>query len=78
MKGTKASWMTFQLGSTPPMPRAAWTLTMSRVDSEPLTSTTDAMDNPSAASYEMSWADARTLPSSGYFEPDAQPASMMP
>ncbi len=39
---------------------------------------TAARLNPSAASYEIICADARTEPSSGYFDPDAQPASMIP
>src|SRR4051795_9629938 len=51
---------------------------MKRVDSEPVTSTTAATDRLRAASYETIWADARTAPSSGYFDPDDQPASITP
>src|ERR1700733_8677671 len=51
---------------------------MARVESEWLTSTTMTVVMPSAASYEITCAEARTEPSSGYFEPDDQPASMTP
>ena len=51
---------------------------MARVESEWLTSTTVTTVMPRAASYEMTWAEARTEPSSGYFEPDDHPASMTP
>ena len=37
-----------------------------------------ATAKPSAASYDTIWADARTEPSSGYFEPELQPASITP
>src|SRR5580704_8442145 len=52
--------------------------TIARVDSEPVMRTTVTTVMPSAASYEIICADARTEPSSGYFEPDDQPASMTP
>ena len=56
----------------------SWTSTMPEVDSVPAINSTAARLRPSAASYEIICADARTAPSSGYFEPDAQPASMIP
>src|SRR6478609_6059264 len=52
--------------------------TMQLVVSVPDTSTTASTASPSAASYDTIWALARTEPSSGYFEPDDQPASMTP
>ena len=48
------------------------------VDSVPAWMSTPRMASPNAASYESSCADARTEPSSGYFEPDDQPASITP
>src|SRR5262245_38103543 len=56
----------------------AWSLTMPRVESVPARRSTPSSESPSAASYDSSCAVARTEPSSGYFEPDAQPASMIP
>src|ERR1700687_111723 len=47
---------------------------ISWVDSVPAWISTPRMARPKAASYESSCADARTEPSSGYFEPDDQPA----
>src|SRR5580704_19622251 len=55
-----------------------WEATMARVDSEWLTSTTITVVMPSAASYEITCADARTEPSRGYFDPEDQPASITP
>src|SRR5580704_13749538 len=52
--------------------------TMARVESEPVTRTTMTVVMPSAASYEMTWAEARTDPSSGYLDPEDQPASITP
>src|SRR5581483_5783045 len=72
-KGMMPNRMNSQLKMPP-----NWWSTMVRVDSEPASSTTAATDNPSAASYEIIWADARTEPSSGYFEPDDHPASITP
>ena len=46
--------------------------------SVPAWSSTATTDRPNAASYDSSWADARTEPSSGYFEPLDQPASITP
>ena len=51
---------------------------MPRVESVPDWMSTPTIASPNAASYESSWADARTLPMSGYFEPDDQPASITP
>src|SRR5580700_915630 len=66
-KGTNPSRITFQ--SQKPW---AWLPTMVRVDSERAVRTTATTLSPSAASYEIIWADARTEPSSGYLEPDDQ------
>ena len=57
---------------------AAWESTIARVDSEWVTMTTMAMVRPMAASYEIICADARIDPRSGYFEPEDQPASIVP
>src|SRR5580692_4823586 len=73
MNGTKPRRIRFQFQN--PFDCAA---TIARVEMEWLTSTTVTTVMPSAASYEMTWADARTEPSSGYLEPDDQPASMTP
>ena len=51
---------------------------MSCVESVPAWISTPRIARPNAASYESSCADARTEPSSGYFEPDDQPASITP
>src|SRR3954447_21872315 len=51
-----------------------WPLTMPFVLNVPETSSTAAMLKPRAASYDTIWAEARTDPSSGYFDPDDQPA----
>src|SRR6476659_10641485 len=51
---------------------------MPRVLSVPACSSTATIDRPNAASYESSCAEARTEPSSGYFEPLDQPASITP
>ncbi len=48
--GTTASWITFQFGRTAPIPRVACCATMSCVDSDPETSTTEAIESPRAAS----------------------------
>ena len=61
-------------------PRSAhdcW-FTMARVDSDSVCTRTPTIARPNAASYESSCADARTEPSSGYFEPDDHPASITP
>src|ERR1700728_4162597 len=71
--GTKPSRIRFQFQN--PFDCAA---TMPRVDRVWLTSTTVTTVMPRAASYEMTWDEARTEPSSGYFAPDDQPASMTP
>ena len=60
------------------LPTPSWTSTMPEVDSVPAMSSTAARLRPSAASYEIICAVARTEPSSGYFEPDDQPASITP
>ena len=60
------------------LPTPSWTSTMPEVDSVPAISSTAARLRPSAASYEIICAEARTEPSSGYFEPDDQPASITP
>src|SRR5262249_29398540 len=52
--------------------------TMSCVESDPAITSTPRIARPNAASYDRSCADARTEPSSGYFEPDDQPASITP
>ena len=49
-----------------------------RVESVPACTMTPTIESPSAASYESSCADARTEPSSGYFDPDDHPASSTP
>src|SRR5947207_6789429 len=49
---------------------------ISWVESVPAWISTPRMARPNAASYDRSCADARTDPSSGYFEPDDQPASI--
>src|SRR5882724_10292430 len=51
---------------------------MSCVDRDPAWIRTPSTARPKAASYESSCADARTEPSSGYFDPDDQPASITP
>src|SRR3954447_15927174 len=51
---------------------------MPRVLSVPACRSTATIDRPNAASYESSCAEARTEPSSGYFEPLDQPASITP
>src|SRR6478672_397059 len=56
----------------------ACALAMPRVLSVPACSSTATTESPNAASYDSSWADARTDPSSGYFEPLDQPASITP
>src|SRR5947208_15638295 len=69
-------------GTTPSCHRfhrhGACDTTMSWVESDPAASTAPATARLIAASYETICADARTEPSSGYFEPDDQPASMIP
>ena len=60
------------------LPVHACCSTISCVESVPAWISTPRMARPNAASYESSCADARTEPSSGYFEPDDQPASMTP
>src|ERR1039458_2811237 len=71
MNGTKPRRMRFQFQN--PFDCAA---TMARVEMEWLTSTTVTTVMPSAASYEMTCADALTDPRSGYLDPDDHPASM--
>src|SRR5580700_9498982 len=53
MKGRKPSRIRFQFQKP-----FDWDATMARVDSEPVTSTTITVVMPSAASYEITWADA--------------------
>src|SRR5271170_4406182 len=67
MNGTKPSRIRFQFQN--PFDCAD---TMARVESEWLTRTTVTTVMPSAASYEITWADARTEPRRGYFDPDDQ------
>ena len=71
--GTTPSRMRLRLRMLPP----CW-VTMSLTASDPVASTTAAVDRPRAASYDTICAEARTEPSSGYFEPDDQPASITP
>ena len=52
--------------------------TMVRVESEPVINTTVTTVMPKAASYEIIWAEDRTALISGYFDPEAHPASRMP
>src|SRR4051794_15226954 len=52
--------------------------TIALVLSVPVIRITAPTLRPSDASYDTIWAEARTEPSSGYFDPDDQPASMMP
>src|SRR5437764_677682 len=73
MNGTNPSRTRFQCQTAP-----NWSLTITLVEREPVTSTTAATDRPRAASYDTIWAEARTPPSSGYLEPDDQPASITP
>src|SRR5713101_4329579 len=53
-----------------PAPFHACCATTERVDSVFAWTSTPSTASPNAASYERSWAEARTDPSSGYFEPD--------
>ena len=48
------------------------------VESDCAWMSTPSTARPNAASYESSCAVDRTAPSNGYFEPDAQPASITP
>src|SRR5271154_1749010 len=73
MNGKKPSRIKFQFQK--PLDCAA---TMARVEMEWLTKTTVTTVMPNAASYEMTWAEARTDPRSGYFDPDDHPASITP
>src|SRR5918999_762523 len=70
--------MTNAGNSVSPHHRLCWLSTISDVDMEPATMNTLTSDNPIASSYEMTCAVDRTPPSSGYVEPDAQPASTRP
>lgn len=56
----------------------SWEATMPDVDIVPASRKTAANDNAIAISYEITCAVERRPPSSGYVEPDAQPASTMP
>src|SRR3954452_12854336 len=60
-------------GSLPACARTIW-----EVDIEPAVMKTATMDRPIATSYEIICALERRPPSSGYVEPDAQPASTTP
>src|SRR3954452_16972936 len=71
MKGTNPVILRFQLN-----PDCVSTITL--VDREPEISRIVATDRPSAASYDTICVVARTDPSSGYFDPDDQPASIPP
>src|SRR5919107_3850452 len=63
--------------STPPV-LPACALTICDVDMVPAVMKTATMDRPIATSYEIICALDRRPPSSGYVEPDAQPASTTP
>src|SRR5688572_22993345 len=56
----------------------AWAATICDVDMVPAVMKTATMDRPIATSYEIICAAERRPPSSGYVEPDAQPASTTP
>src|SRR3990170_1763532 len=56
----------------------AWAATICEVDMVPAVMKTATMDRPIATSYEIICALDRRPPSSGYVEPDAQPARTMP
>ena len=71
--GTSQSRSAFQCQK-----RWAWESTIARVDSPCDSRMTATTVSPSAASYEIICAEARTAPSNGYFEPDDQPASITP
>src|SRR3982751_2174925 len=80
------SRIAYQLGAVrcqPPRCRLdgllpAWACTISEVDMVPAVMKTATMDRPMATSYEIIWALDRRPPSSGYVEPEAQPASTTP
>src|SRR5947208_10006196 len=74
----------YQLGVCQVTPRkwiglpCAWALTISEVLMVPAVMKTATIDRPIATSYEIICALDRRPPSSGYVEPDAQPASTTP
>ena len=72
-KGTMPRRITFQCQIP-----CAWASTIPVVESVPATRTTVAIASPSAASYEIIWALARTELMSGYLEPDPHPARITP
>src|SRR3954462_10882112 len=78
------STMAYQLGTCSCRPNNetslpfAWAETISLVDIVWAVRNTATMDRPIATSYEIIWALERRPPSSGYVEPDAQPASTTP
>src|SRR3954468_20115095 len=59
-------------------PVQLWSATMRCVESDCAWMSTPSTARPNAASYESSCAVERTAPSSGYLEPDDQPASITP
>src|SRR5690606_16067484 len=56
----------------------AWAATICDVLMVPARMNTVTNDSPSDTSYEISWAEARMPPISGYGEPEAQPPSTTP
>src|SRR5436190_17480801 len=76
----------YQLGAVGCQPRMsiedsgepACALTICEVDIAPEFMKTATIDRPIATSYEIIWALDRRPPSSGYVEPEAQPASTTP
>src|SRR5205814_2179889 len=81
---TVHSRIAYQLGAPSVSPNICHVLpcacasTICEVDIEPAVMNTATMDRPIATSYEIICAAERRLPSSGYVEPDAQPASTTP
>ena len=73
MNGMKPSLITFQCQNA-----IDWESTIARVERLCDSRITVTTVNPIAASYETICADARIDPRSGYFEPDDQPASIVP
>src|SRR5664279_2979822 len=73
MAGAQYHWLTKECQLV-----HAWPFTIPRVERVCEYRRTPTIASPNAASYEMSCAEARTEPSSGYFEPLDQPASITP
>src|SRR5205814_5803661 len=68
----------YQSAKAEPGPSHACCAAILCVDSVCACTRTPRIASPNAASYESSCAVERTAPSSGYFEPDDQPASITP